>query len=72
MAKETTEKKPGGRPPARAVLVDVRWQPTEQSIQMAAARLLQDRENRRARRREMRGLLRRSHPELFARGEDPK
>ena len=72
MAKETPEKKPRGRPPAGAVLVDGRWQPTEQSIQMAAARLLQDRENRRARHREMRKLLRHSHPELFARGEDPK
>ena len=70
--KETPEKKPRGRPPAGAVLVDGRWQPTERSIQMAVARLLQKRENRRAKHRVMRELLRQS-PELFtfARGQDP-
>ena len=71
MAKETTEKRPRGRPPAGAVLVDGKWQPTELSIQVAAERLVHYREHRRARHREMRELLRRSHPELFVRGEDP-
>ena len=50
VTKDTPEKRPCGRPPAGAVLVDGRWQPTEQSLQIAAARLLREREHRRDRR----------------------
>ena len=73
MKKDTPEKRPRGRPPAGAVLVDGRWQTTERSVQMAAARLLRAREIRRTRHQAMRELLRLSHPELFVvRGQDPK
>ena len=73
VTKDHPEKRPCGRPPAGAVLVDGRWQPTEQSVQIAAARLLRARECRRDRRQEMRKLLRQSHPDLFifARKQDP-
>ena len=71
MAKEIAEKRPRGRPPAGAVLVDGKWHPAEMSIQVAAERLVHYRQHRRTRHREMRELLRRSRPELFARGEDP-
>ena len=62
------------KPPAGAVLVDGRWQLTELSAQIAADRLLREREQRRNRRREMRKLLRQSHPDLFvfARKQDPQ
>ena len=63
-----TEKRPRGRQPTGAVLVDGKWQPTELSIQVAAERLLQYREHSRTLHREMRELLRQSRPELFARG----
>ena len=68
MAKETTEKRPRGRKPAGAVLVDGKWHPTELSIQVAAERLLQYREHSRMRHRETRELLRKSRLELFVRG----
>ena len=77
VTKDTPEKRPCGRPCGRpqagAVLVDGRWQPTEQSLQIAAARLLRARECRRDRRQEMRKLLRQWHPDLFdfARKQDP-
>ena len=70
MTKESVEKKPRGRPPAGAVLIDGRWQLTEQSQHIAATRVLRARENNRAKYREMRQLLLNSHPELFvARGD---
>ena len=70
MTKDSLEKRPRGRPPAGAVLIDGSWQLTEQSQQIAAKRVLRARENNRARYREMRELLRHSHPELFvARGD---
>ena len=70
MTKDSPEKKPRGRPPAGAVLIDGRWQLTERSKQIAATRVLRARENNRARYREMRQLLLHSHPELFvARGD---
>ena len=73
MTKDRTEKKPRGRPPAGAVLIDSLWQPTEQSVQIAVERLLQEREKRNTRRQEVRELLRKEHPELFVvRGPDPK
>ena len=73
MKKDNPEKRPRGRPPAGAVLVDGRWQTTERVVQTAAARLLRAREIRRTRLQAMRELLRLSHPELFVvRGQDPK
>ena len=73
MTKDRKEKKPHGRPPAGAVLIDGRWQPTEKSVEIAVVRLLQEREKRRTRRQEVRELLRKEHPELFVvRGPDPK
>ena len=70
MTKDCAEKRPRGRPPAGAVLIDGSWQLTEQSQQIAAKRVLRARENNRAKYREMRELLRHSHPELFvARGD---
>ena len=69
------EKRPQGRPPAGAVLIDGKWHTTQQSIQIAIERLLQQREKRRTKRHEMRELMIREHPELFvvARGPaDPK
>ena len=70
MTKDSVEKRPRGRPPAGAVLIDGSWQLTEQSQQIAAKRVLRARENNRAKYREMRELLRHSHPELFvARGD---
>ena len=68
MPKETTEKRPRGRKPAGAVLVDGKWHPTELSTQVAAERLLQYREHSRMRHRETRELLRKSRLELFVRG----
>ena len=70
MTKDCVEKRPRGRPPAGAVLIDGSWQLTEQSQQIAAKRVLRARENNRAKYREMRELLRRSHPELFAARKD--
>ena len=74
VTKDVHEKRPCGKPPAGAVLVDGRWQLTELSAQIAADRLLREREQRRNRRREMRKLLRQSHPDLFvfARKQDPQ
>ena len=66
-----TEKRPRGRQPAGAVLVDGKWQTTELSIQVAAERLLQYREHSRMRHRETRELLCKARPELFTRG-NPK
>ncbi len=60
-----TEERPQGRPPAGAVLIDGQWHTTQQSIQIAVERLLQQREKRRTKRHETRELLRREHPELF-------
>ena len=60
-----TEKRPQGRPPQGAVLIDGQWHTTQKSIQIAVERLLQQRENRRNKRHETRELLRREHPELF-------
>ena len=47
------------------MLVDGRWQLTELSAEIAAERLLRDREQRRSKRRELRQLLRQTHPDLF-------
>ena len=70
MAKDCADKKPRGRPPAGAVLVDGSWQLTEESQRIAAKRVLKAREKNRAKYREMRELLHRSHPELFVTQKD--
>ena len=59
-------KRPQGRPPAGAVLVDGKWQLTDKSKEIAKIRLLRHRDQNRARRQQTRELLRRECPELFA------
>ena len=59
-------KRPQGRPPAGAVLVDGKWQLTQRSTEIAANRVLRNRERERIRREETREMLRRERPELFA------
>ena len=61
----TAQKKPSGRQPLGAVLVDGRWQLTEKSVQVAAERALARRESNRKRYQEMQGILRKERPELF-------
>ena len=65
MAKRSNEKKPLGRPPAGAVLVEGKWQLTEKSKEIAKSRLLRHREQNRTRRESTRDWLRRDCPELF-------
>ena len=67
-------KRPQGRPPAGAVLIDGKWHATEQSIEIAAKRVLRNRERERIRREATREMLRRERPELFAHepAEPPK
>ena len=73
MASSTKEeKRPRGRKPMGAVLVDGRWQLTEESLHMAAERMLKNREHNRKRYHELRDLLRIEHPELFATRGDPR
>ena len=64
------DKKPRGRPPAGAVLVDGTWQLTEESKRIAAERVIKAREQNREKYREMRQILRQSHPELFETQKD--
>ena len=61
-----SDKKPLGRPPAGAVLIDGKWQPTQESTEIAKRRLLRHRELNRARRERARELLRKECPDLFA------
>ena len=64
-------KRPAGRPPAGAVLIDGKWHSTQQSIQIAVERLLRHRERVRNRRDATREMLRRERPELFAHAHTP-
>ena len=66
MTKRGNLKRPLGRPPAGAVLVDGKWQLTDKSKEIAKLRLLRHRDQNRARRQQTRELLRRECPELFA------
>ena len=66
MTKRSNVKKPLGRPPAGAVLVEGKWQLTEKSKEIAKLRLLRHREQNRTRRESTRDWLRRDCPELFA------
>ena len=73
MKKDKPPKRPLGRQPAGAVLVDGKWQLTELSAQLFAERMLRHRERSRTRWRAKQELLRVSHPKLFAlRGLDPR
>ena len=62
----TSPKRPQGRPPAGAVLVDGKWQLTQRSTEIAVESLLRHRERNRIKRDETREMLRRERPELFA------
>ena len=73
MKKDKPPKKPRGRQPVGAVLVDGKWQMTELSTQLAAERVLRLRERGRIWYRKTRELLRIARPELFVpRGMDPR
>ena len=74
MAKKSkSPKKPRGRQPAGAVLVDGKWQMTELAAQLAAERMLRAREYARRCHRKTRELLRIARPELFvSKGMDPR
>ena len=73
MKKDKPTKRPLGRQPAGAVLVDGKWELTELSTQLAAERLLRQRKARRATWRKMQDRLRAAYPELFVeRGLNPR
>ena len=73
MKKNQSPKRPRGRQPAGAVLVDGKWQMTELAVRLAAERLLRAREYARKRNRKTRELLRLARPELFpSKGLDPR
>ena len=63
--KNQSPKRPRGRQPIGAVLVDGKWQMTELAVRLAAERLLRVRENARIYNRKTRELLRLARPELF-------
>ena len=65
--RRVSPKRPPGRPPTGAALVDGRWHATPESIAIAVERLLAQRERVRRNRNAARELLRRERPELFAR-----
>ena len=58
-------KKPKGRTPVGAVLVDGQWKRTPEGIAWAAQRIVDAREKRRLKYREERETIRQCHPELF-------
>ncbi len=73
MKKDKPLKKPRGRQPIGAVLIDGKWQMTELATQLAAERVLRLRERGRIWYRKTRELLRIARPELFApKGTDPR
>ena len=73
MKKDKPLKKPRGRQPIGAVLIDGKWQMTELSTQLAAERVLRLRERGRIWYRKTRELLRIARPELFVpKGMDPR
>ena len=63
--KDKPAKRPLGRQPAGAVLVDGKWELTELSTQVAAQRLLRQRQARRTAWRKTQDRLRAAYPELF-------
>jgi len=62
MAEQTA---PRGRPPIGAILVEGRWQLTEESLERAAARMEKHRKDCRERYRRNRAVLVRQRPDLF-------
>ncbi len=62
--KDKPAKRPLGRQPAGAVLVDGKWELTELSTQLAAERVLRQRQARRTTWRKMQDRLRAAYPEL--------
>ena len=65
MKVKTDAKKPRGRPPTHAMLVDGRWQVTEESFELAAQRLMHYRQRAQQRYQELQKVMRQQHPELF-------
>ena len=61
------EKAPRGRPPTGAILIDGKWQPTEESVAKAAERLEKHRTQCRERYRRNRAALLVQRPDLFKR-----
>lgn len=59
------KKAPRGRPPTGAMLVDGRWQLTEESLAIATARLEKHRKDCRERYRRNRAALASQRPDLF-------
>ncbi len=71
--KDKPTKRPLGRQPAGADLVDGKWELTELSTQLAAERLLRKRQARRTAWRKTQDRLRAVYPELFVqKGLDPR
>ena len=65
MKVKTDAKKPRGRPPTHAILVDGQWQLTEESFELAAQRLVRYRRRAQQRYQELQKVMRQQHPELF-------
>ena len=65
MKVKTDAKKPRGRPPTHAILVDGQWQLTQQSFELAAQRLVRYRRRAQQRYQELQKVMRQQHPELF-------
>ena len=65
MQVKTDAKKPRGRPPTHAILVDGQWQLTEESFELAAQRLVRYRRRAQQRYQELQKVMRQQHPELF-------
>ena len=62
---KSVDKRPRGRQPIGAILVDGKWVMTEAAAQLAIERVLKVRENARARNRKTRELLIDTRPDLF-------
>ena len=69
--KTQSPKRPRGRQPIGAILVDGKWVMTELAAQLATERLMKVRENARIRDRMTRELLRQARPDLFVKQLHP-
>ena len=69
--KTQSPKRPRGRQPIGAILVDGKWVMTELAAQLATERLMKVRENARMRDRKTRELLRLARPDLFVKQLHP-
>ena len=69
--KTQSPKRPRGRQPIGANLVDGKWVMTEAAAQLAIERVLKVRENARARNRMTRELLLQARPDLFVKQLHP-